>query len=264
MAEERLEGTDIGAALEEVGGEGMSEGVAGGSFWDVGFADGVSDLSLQGVLVEVVPGEFSGSGVWAEFGGWEDELPGPFARGVWGFAGEGSVHVNFADAGDEVEAVFFAVGGEVGLKSGFEGFGEWDESVFAAFGVVDGDGAVAEVDVFDAEAECFHDAETGAVEELGGEFPGGVEKPEHGADFLAGEDGGWAAAAGGGGIEVQGEFRLAEDVAKEEDEGVEGLFLGGGRDLAFEGEELDVGGDGMRFSEQGAVGGRQVAGLIGE
>ena len=45
MAEERLEGADIGAALEEVGDEGMSEGVAGGSFGDIGFADGIPDLS---------------------------------------------------------------------------------------------------------------------------------------------------------------------------------------------------------------------------
>jgi len=152
--------------------------------------------------------------------------------------------VDFADAGDEVLAVFFAEGGEVGLVAGFEGFGERDDAVFAAFGVVDGDGAVAEVDVLDAEAKAFHDAEAGAVEELGGEFPGVVEEVEHGADLVAGEHGGRAAAAGGGGIQVQGDFFMTEDVAKEEDEGVERLFLGGGGDLAFQGEELDIGGDG--------------------
>ena len=47
-------------------------------------------------------------------------------------------------------------------------------------------------------------------------------------------------------------------------ESVERLFLGGGGDLAFEGEEMDIGGDGMGFAEQGAVGGRQVASLIGK
>jgi hypothetical protein len=53
--------------------------------------------------------------------------------------------VDLSDAGYEVEAVFFSIGGEVGLEAGFEGFGERDKTVFAAFGVVDGDGAVAEV-----------------------------------------------------------------------------------------------------------------------
>ena len=52
--------------------------------------------------------------------------------------------MDLSDAGDEVDAVFFSIGGEVGLEAGFEGFRERDEAVFAAFGVVDGDGAVAE------------------------------------------------------------------------------------------------------------------------
>jgi hypothetical protein len=147
------------------------------------------------------------------------------------------------------------------LEAGFEGFGERDEAVFPALGVVDGDGAMAEVDVFDAEAEAlirgpppgpltlraslrcvhlasrqsarFHDTEAGAVEELGGEFPGVVEEPDDGADLVAGEYGGRATGAGGRAIEVQREFGVAEDVAEEEDEGVERLFLGGGGDLAF-------------------------------
>jgi len=52
MAEEGMDGTDVGAALEEVGEERMAEGVAGGSFGDVGFADGIPYLSLQRVLVD--------------------------------------------------------------------------------------------------------------------------------------------------------------------------------------------------------------------
>jgi hypothetical protein len=123
------------------------------------------EAALEGIFQEVVAGVFFGARMWAEFGGWEEELPGPFAWGDWVFAGEGFGHVDLADAGDEVLAVFFAEGGEVGLEAWFE---------------------------------------------------------------------------------VQGEFRVAEDVAEEEDEGVERLFLCRGRNLSFEGEELDVGGDGGR------------------
>jgi hypothetical protein len=46
MAEEALEGADVGTALKEVGRKRMSECMAGGSFGDVGFANGVSDMSL--------------------------------------------------------------------------------------------------------------------------------------------------------------------------------------------------------------------------
>ena len=38
--------------------------------------------------------------------------------------------MDLSDAGDEVEAVFFSIGGEVGLEAGFEGLGERDEAVF--------------------------------------------------------------------------------------------------------------------------------------
>jgi hypothetical protein len=153
MAEEGLDGTDVGAALEEVGGERMAEGMTGGTFRDGRFADGIGELSLEGVFMEVITSVVAGPRMRAEFGGREDELPGPFTRGVWVFAGEGGVHVDLSDAGDEVEAVFFSIGGEVGWEAGFEGLWERDEAVFTAFGVVDGDGAVAEVDVLDAEAK---------------------------------------------------------------------------------------------------------------
>jgi len=41
-----------------------------------------------------------------------------------------------------------------------------------AFSVVNGDGALAEIEVFDKQAEGFHDAQAGAIHELDGEFPG--------------------------------------------------------------------------------------------
>ena len=46
VAEERLEGSDIGAALEEVGGEGVTKCMTGDSLWDVGSACGVFDEAL--------------------------------------------------------------------------------------------------------------------------------------------------------------------------------------------------------------------------
>jgi hypothetical protein len=47
MAEEGLDGTDVGAALEEVGCERMAEGMAIDSLGEVGFAGCVSDEALQ-------------------------------------------------------------------------------------------------------------------------------------------------------------------------------------------------------------------------
>jgi len=88
----------------------------------------VLETALEGIFQEVVTGVFFGARVCAESGGREYELPGPFTRGVGVFAGEGFGHVDLPDAGDEVEAVFFSIGGEVGLEAGFEGLGERDEA----------------------------------------------------------------------------------------------------------------------------------------
>ena len=54
MAEQFLDGSDVGAGLEEVSGEGMSEGVASGLLGDPGAADRLADGSLETGFVEVV------------------------------------------------------------------------------------------------------------------------------------------------------------------------------------------------------------------
>ena len=54
VAEELLDGADVGAVLQEVGGEGVAEGVAGGSLRDARAAYGVTDCALHGGLVEVM------------------------------------------------------------------------------------------------------------------------------------------------------------------------------------------------------------------
>ena len=48
---------------------------------------------------------------------------------------------------------------------------------------------VIEVQIFDAQAEAFHEAKTGAVEELCHEFVVACEVGDDGASFVFGEDG---------------------------------------------------------------------------
>ena len=47
--------------------------------------------------------------------------------------------------------------------------------MLVALAIVDGDGALAEVEVFDAQAHAFHDAQAGTVHEQGGKLPGDIE-----------------------------------------------------------------------------------------
>jgi hypothetical protein len=100
---------------------------------------------------------------------------------------------------------------------------------------VDGDGALAEIEVLDAQAHGFHEAEAAAVHELGGEFPWFFEVSDNRADFITGHRDGRAALAAGGSDVVEVEFLYAADFFHEEDHGVERLLLGGGSDVALKG-----------------------------
>ena len=68
-------------------------------------------------------------------------------------------HVNVPASAREIVGVLFAFFGEVVFQPGFQGAGKRDDPVLRALSVVDDDGSLAEIDVFDAQAEGFHEAE---------------------------------------------------------------------------------------------------------
>ena len=65
MPQQALDGADVGAGFEEVGGKGVPEGVRSDALGDGGFADGIANLTGHGVVVEVVAGDLSGAWVGA-------------------------------------------------------------------------------------------------------------------------------------------------------------------------------------------------------
>jgi hypothetical protein len=112
-----------------------------------------------------------------------------------------------------------------------------------SFAIADDDLALGEVQVFDAQADALHETEAGAIQEFGEEGVIARELPEEGADFVFGED---DREAGGlfGADEVYAFVNvLLEDAAVEEEEGGEGLVLGGGGDVAIDGKVGEESGD---------------------
>ena len=159
--------------------------------------------------------------------GGEGVLPDPLFVGGGVFFFEGVGQVDRAESGIEVLLVkrFYFL--EVLLEGGYDTLGEHGDTVVAAFAVVDDEGLVAEVEVFDAEAQAFHEAQSGAVHDLDHEFVGSCEVADDGAGFCGGEDDGDAFSFFGAG-EAEGLFVqfFVEDVAVEEEDGAEGLVLG--------------------------------------
>lgn len=259
VPEEFLDGADVVAVLEEVGGEGVAEGVGGDGFLDAGFLGGGADGFLEEAGVEVVAADPSSvlpkfnfriwggsclAGVAGEGGGGEEVLPDEFAGGVWVFAGEGVGKPDFAESVCEVGLVDALDGSDLALEVGDEGVGEDGDAVVFAFAVADDDLAVAEVYVFDAEADAFHEAESAAVEDFCHELGDAAHVGDEGAGFGRGEDDGEGFGFFGA-DDVGGRVNFdLEDMTVEEEDGAECLVLGGGGDVFFDGE---VGDEGLDF-----------------
>ena len=55
MAKQLLHGADVGAGLQEVGGEGVAQGVWRGRFWNACRLQCLLECTLKGLVVGVVP-----------------------------------------------------------------------------------------------------------------------------------------------------------------------------------------------------------------
>ena len=82
VAEELLDRADVVVVLQQVGGEGVAEGVAGHALVEAGGTWRLTDSALQAAFVEVMAPRLAGAGVSRELRGGEDVLPDPFAGRV--------------------------------------------------------------------------------------------------------------------------------------------------------------------------------------
>ena len=93
------------------------------------------------------------------------------------------------------------------VEVGDERVWEDGEAVVFAFSVADDDLMVAEVYILDTEADAFHEAKSGAVEEFCHELGGALHFVDDGDGFVVGEDG-WEGFGFFGADDVCGEFDL--------------------------------------------------------
>jgi len=128
------------------------------------------------------------------------------------FAQQRLGHVDVTRAGGEVLKMFFVGGSEIGVKGRFQGPGQRYDAVLVALAIVDGNSALAEVEVFDAQAHALHDAQAGTVHELGGKFPRIFKVGDDRAHFFTGHDDGRAAATMGWSDVFEGERYNAKDL----------------------------------------------------
>jgi len=248
MAEELLDRADVVSALEKVGGETMPEGVTTGGFGDAGCGEGEFHCVLEVFLRDVVAAGLSATRIEGEFGRGEDVLPRPGTGGPGVFAVEGEGEMDGSEAAGEIALVELADAGEMGLERCVQTDRQEGDSLAHAFAFADADLVVAEIDVFDPEAQDFEEAEATAVEEVDHEPIIPFELGKDGPDFGAGKDDRKLRRApdafhAGEVLELP-----LEDLPIKEEEGAEGLILGGGGDAAVDGEVTEEGGN-LRFAQ---------------
>ena len=120
--------------------------------------------------------------------------------------------------------------------------------VLAALAVADDDVHLVEIDILDPQPEALHQPEAGPVQQAGGEPGGAVELGQDGAGLLAAEDGRQPLGGlGPHGLALDPCQRLSQDDLVEEEQGAEGLVLGGGgqvlldRQMGQEGDDFGLG-----------------------
>ena len=127
------------AVFEQVGGEGMAEGMAADVLGDAGEAGGGFDGSLESGGVGVVAAAGARSGVRGEVGGGEGILPGPFGSRGGVFAVEGVGKIDRGEAGGEILLEEETDALEMFAEGRDQGLGEHRKAIFEALAVADMD-----------------------------------------------------------------------------------------------------------------------------
>ena len=165
--------------------ERMAHRVACGAFRDPGLSDSVLELALHGGFVQVVAGDPVGARMRAKGGGGEKVLPTPLPGCIGPLSQQGFRHVDVTRSDGKILEMLLAKARQMLLELFLQSPWQSDDAVLAALAVVDGDSSLAEIQILDAQAHGFHEAEAAAIHELGGEFPWGFEVGEDCPDFLA-------------------------------------------------------------------------------
>ncbi len=185
VSEQVLHGADVVAVFEQVGGEAVSEGVAGGAFAESRGDDGLVDGVLQDRLVEMVPGGLAGFGVQVGAGRGEDPLPRPglfraaelVVQGVW--------ELDPTGVASAIGLVGISPSGEVALQRGDDDGGQRRGAVLVALAFSNGDLMALEVDVLHAHAAALHQAQAGAVQGRGHHLRYAAHVSDDARDFVA-------------------------------------------------------------------------------
>jgi hypothetical protein len=188
MAQEFLDGPDIIAILQQMGGKRMAQGMTASAFREANPTDSVFHRFLKHATRRMVPPFNAGAGIDGAFCRGKDVLPFPGGAGVGIFAGERIRQMHLAVSGGEVFLMHQLHLGQMPLEWRVQGLGQHGHPILPPFAVAHGDLVIGKIDILDSEPHAFHQAQSGAIEQPRHEGGHVAELGEHGVCFLTGKD----------------------------------------------------------------------------
>ena len=259
VAEEFLHRADIRAAFQQVRGETVAERMWTHSLRQPRRQGRFLDRALQRLFVPVVASAQAAAGIERVAPGGEHPLPRPLESGPGVLCPQGMRQVHrrqlFAGGGplrsvvalpEDIEPF------EVGTQRFHGLLGQRRVPVPAALACAHGNHPPLQVDITHPQAQTFHEPQPRAVEQGGGQPRGAVELGQQGGDFLAVEDDGYPGGAFDPLQSVEFAQGPLEYLGVKEDQGVEGLVVGGSSDLVGDGQILQEGDD-LAFGQAGGM-----------
>lgn len=246
VAQKLLHGSDVVAALQEVGREAVSKRMAAGWFVQPGGANRKLDRILHVLLPEVMTARFAAPWISRKARGGKDVLPGPGSGRARIFPLQGMREVNCSATQRQILAVQLANASEVSLKWGFESLGQQGNAVALSFAFANGDLVIAKVYVFHPQAQRFEQSQATPIKKMADKAIVSTQVREHGTRFCPGKDNRQAGRPPDALRIDKIEFPIEHLLVKEE-QSTESLILGGGGDGPIDRKMIEEGSN-LRFA----------------
>src|SRR5690606_22704049 len=192
VAQQLLDGANVVALLQQVGGEGMAQGVAGRRLGDPRAAHGRLHRPLQEALVVVVPTHDPAARVGAAPARREHVLPAPLAPGTDVLALQCARQPHLAEARRQVALVDALRLAQLCAQRIAQARGQHRAAVLPTLPLAYGELAPAEVHVLDPQAHALHQPHAGAIQQAGHQPMDAVELVEQRLHLIAGQHHGQA------------------------------------------------------------------------
>src|SRR5947209_490319 len=226
VAQQFLDGADVAAVFEQMGGEGVSKRVRCSAFAEPRPPNSVEHGALQDRLVQVMTAALARSPVDIEPSSGKRPLPRPFPPCVRVFASEGPWQLDPAGATRQIGLMLSLHLAQLPGQRLLGHYRQHRDAILGALTVANDDLVHREVDVLHSQAGALEQAQPGAVEQTGHEAWRPVQLGDDCANLVASQDNRQVLRSPRPNDVVEPGKLLMQDVAIEKQQRAQRLVLG--------------------------------------